>query len=116
MASIKLKEKKLDLVFNLKVLRELGKQWNCKGINDTLQKLDALQTLEEEVTFEALDVIFDLLYTSIKVANPKTTITKEEIENIDIHEITKITTALVEMITTNMPISTEEEIVETEKK
>jgi hypothetical protein len=62
---LKLGTKSFKLKFGLKLFRILGEKWNLPGINEVVQKMAVLDTVEQNLTFAQFDVLEDIIYSAI---------------------------------------------------
>ena len=92
---ITINNKTFKLKFGLKVFRLLGSLWGTPTLNTTMARFGIFQTATEDLSFEQIDVISDLIITSIE-ANPENeeTLTRDEIDELLLSD----TTALVKVI------------------
>lgn len=83
MSTIQINNKTFKLKFGLKVFRLLGKAWGVSTLNDTLVKFGCLGTIGDNLTYEQLDVITDLIIASVQANEENTeTITRDEIDDL----------------------------------
>ena len=67
---IKIEGKAYPIKFGYGAFRLMGKQWGCKGINDTMARLSTLDGIDENLTFEQEDIIADMIIAGISCGNP----------------------------------------------
>lgn len=63
---LKIKEKSFRLVFGLKLFRILGKKWDLPGMNEVIAKMAVLDSVSDNLSFEAMDVLEDIIVASIE--------------------------------------------------
>lgn len=63
--NLQLGSKSFKLKFGLKLFRILGTKWNVPGINEVVAKLSVLDGSQNELTFEQLDILEDLVRAAI---------------------------------------------------
>lgn len=87
MSIIQINNKTFKLKFGLKVFRLLGTAWNTPSLNATLARFACLQTMTDDLTYEQLDVITDLIIAAVQ-ANEENTevITRDEIDNMILYD------------------------------
>jgi hypothetical protein len=66
---LKINNKIFKLVFGLKVFRILGAKWNLPGLNEVFARIQCLDSKDKNLTFEAMDVLEDLLTAGIEAGN-----------------------------------------------
>lgn len=92
---IKLNGKTFVLSFGMKVLRLLSEKWKVPGINEVIQKMVVLESLTDNLTFEQIDVINDLVLCSIASNSDNTeTITAEELDELYLNDMTNFVTQI----------------------
>jgi hypothetical protein len=83
MSIIQIKNKTFKLKFGLKVFRLLGTAWNTPTLNATMARFTCLQTLSDDLSFEQLDVITDLILAAVQANEENTEIlTRDEIDDM----------------------------------
>lgn len=83
MSIIQINNKTFKLKFGLKVFRLLGAAWNTPTLNATMAKFACLQTLSDDLSFEQLDVITDLILAAVQANEENVeTITRDEIDEM----------------------------------
>lgn len=105
--SIEINGKSFVLQFGMKVFRLLSEKWNVPGINGIFQKLAVLETITDDVSFEQMDVINDLIVASIQ-SNPENTatISNEELDELflaDTPAMMKIIEVVFQEFTKSIP-------------
>ena len=105
--TIKINGKSFVLQFGMKVFRLLSEKWNVPGINGIFQKLSVLETITDDVSFEQMDVINDLIVASIQ-SNPDNTatISNEELDELflaDTPAMMKIIEVVFQEFTKSIP-------------
>jgi hypothetical protein len=105
--TIKINGKSFVLHFGMKVFRLLSEKWNVPGINGIFQKLTVLETITDDVSFEQLDVINDLIVASIQSnSNNKEVISTEELDELflsDTPAMMKIIEVVFQEFTKSIP-------------
>lgn len=87
MSMIQINNKTFKLKFGLKVFRLLGNAWNAPSLNAVMSKFACLQTMTDDLSFEQLDVIADLIVASCQANEEnKESITKEEIDDLILYD------------------------------
>ena len=87
--SIQLNEKTFVLKFGMKVLRLLSEKWQVAGLNDLFQKLSVFDGMTDNLTFEQIDVINDLILCSIAANDDNIqTITSDELDELYLNDTT----------------------------
>jgi hypothetical protein len=85
--SIQLNEKTFVLKFGMKVLRLLSEKWQVPGLNELFLKLSIFDGLTDNLTFEQIDVINDLIMCSIAANRDNTeTITFDELDELYLND------------------------------
>ena len=84
---VNINEKTFKLQFGMKVFRLLSQTWNVPGLNGVMARFAVLQDMANELTFEQLDVIADLIIASVQ-ANPENTqsVTRDEIDDLILYD------------------------------
>lgn len=105
---IKIKDKTFKLGFGLKVLKSLGKKWNLPGVNEVIQRLAVLDENPENVSFEKLDVINDVVLALVNASTEnEVELTETDLDNLSLPElfdvIKQLTPALEDSIKTETP-------------
>jgi hypothetical protein len=113
---ILINQKTFKLQFGMKVFRLLSKAWNIPGMNGVMARFAVLQNMADELTFEQLDVITDLILASIE-ANPENTETmsRDEIDDLILNDTTTIM-AVIEKVMQGFSDSLPKNNVETPGK
>lgn len=85
---IELNGKTFVLKFGMKVLRLLSKKWELPGFNQLFQKLAVFEGMTDNLTFEQIDVINDLIVCAV-TANPENldTITNDELDELYLNDL-----------------------------
>ena len=65
---LQLGNKSFKLKFGLKLFRVLGRKWQLPGIDDVVQKIAVLDTVDKKLTFEQIDVLELILVSAIECA------------------------------------------------
>jgi hypothetical protein len=104
---IEINGKSFVLQFGMKVFRLLSEKWNVPGINGIFQKLAVLETITDDVSFEQLDVINDLIVASVR-SNPdnKEAISSDELDELflsDTQAMMKIIEVVFQEFTKSIP-------------
>lgn len=88
-------KKTFILKFGMKVLRLLSEKWNTPGLNGVFAKLAIFDGMTDDVTFDQLDVINDLILAAVKANETNTeTLSTDELDELflsDSAAIMKIT-------------------------
>jgi len=92
-----------EMVFNLKVFRVLGKLWGFDDLPTTMQKV-ALMEKVGDGSFEAYDVMYEVLFQSLVCNQNNPVITKDDIENLSIDELLKLATEMTTGISASFPV------------
>jgi hypothetical protein len=58
--------KSFKLEFGLGLFRLLGRKWQLDGIDDVVQKIAVLDSIDKKLTFSQLDVLEELLLAAIE--------------------------------------------------
>lgn len=84
---IELNGKTFVLKFGMKVLRLLSEKWQVPGFNDLFKRLAIFDGMTDDLTFEQIDVINDLILCSV-LANAENTetITAEELDELYLYD------------------------------
>lgn len=84
---VNINEKTFKLQFGMKVFRLLSQTWNVPGLNGVMARFAVLQDMANELTFEQLDVIADLIIASVQ-ANAENTesVTRDEIDDLILYD------------------------------
>lgn len=83
MSIIQINNKTFKLKFGLKVFRILGTAWNAPSFNSTMAHFACLGTMTDDLSYEQLDIITDLILASIQANDENTeTITRDEIDEL----------------------------------
>ncbi|MCG9792481.1 hypothetical protein [Flavobacterium algicola] len=66
---LNIQDKRLKLEFGLSLFRILGKKWNVPGINEVVARMGVLDGSVDNLSFEQLDVLEDILLAAIENGN-----------------------------------------------
>lgn len=77
---LKIKDKSFRLEFGLKLFRILGRKWNLPGINEVVAKMAVLDSMSENPSFEAMDVLEDIIVAAIENGSGG----KEDLSGVDV--------------------------------
>lgn len=87
MSNIQINNKTFKLKFGLKVFRLLGTAWNAPSLNATMAHFACLQTMTDDLSYEQLDVITDLIIAAIQANEENVeTITRDEIDEMILYD------------------------------
>lgn len=104
---IQVNGKTFVLQFGMKVLKLLSSKWQVPGLNGVFAKLAIFDGMTDDVSFEQLEVINDLILCSIIANNDNIeTITAEELDELflaDIATMTKIIEEVFKGFMASMP-------------
>jgi hypothetical protein len=76
-------KKTFILKFGMKVLRLLSEKWNTPGLSGVFAKLTIFEDMTDDVSFEQLDVINDLILASVKANEANTeTLSPDELDEL----------------------------------
>ena len=109
---IEINNKNFQAKFGLKVFRLLGEKWNLPSLNLVLNHFMVLQTDLEDISFDKIDVINDIIFTCIN-SNPENEnlITYDELDELfltDTKKISETVTQLVQLLSQSLPKNTPE--------
>ena len=80
---IQLNGKTFVLKFGMKVLRLLSEKWQVSGFNQLFQKLAVFEGMTDDLTFEQINVVNDLIVCAVKANTDNVeTITADEIDEL----------------------------------
>lgn len=65
---LKLGEKSFKLKFGLGLFRILGRKWQLHGIDEVVQRIAVLDSVDGKLTFEQIDVLEAVLIAAIEYA------------------------------------------------
>ena len=68
---LKLGKTNVELSFGMLMFRNLGKRWGLNSINEVIGKLSVFDTIKDDVPFDVLDTLFDLIEVSVQIKNPE---------------------------------------------
>jgi hypothetical protein len=84
---IQLNGKTFTLKFGMKVLRLLSLKWQVPGFNQLFQRLAIFDGITDDLSFEQIDVINDLILCAVAANEDNTeTITADELDNLYLHD------------------------------
>jgi hypothetical protein len=63
---LKLGDKSFKLKFGLGLFRILGRKWQLPGIDDVIQKIAVLDSVDKKLTFEQIDILEEILLSAIQ--------------------------------------------------
>lgn len=69
--TLKLGKKSFKLKFGLKLFRVLGKKWQLPGIDEVVQKMAVLDSVDGKLTFEQIDILEVILVSAIECGGNK---------------------------------------------
>jgi hypothetical protein len=85
--TITINQKTFKLKFGMKVFRLLSAEWNVPGLNGVMARFAILQTMADELTFDQLDVISDLIVAATQAHGENTeTVTRDEIDDLILYD------------------------------
>jgi hypothetical protein len=85
--TITINQKTFKLRFGMKVFRLLSTEWNVPGLNGVMARFAILQTMADELTFDQLDVISDLIVAATQAHGENTeTVTRDEIDDLILYD------------------------------
>jgi hypothetical protein len=85
--TITINQKTFKLKFGMKVFRLLSAEWNVPGLNGVMARFAILQTMADELTFDQLDVISDLIVAATRANDENTeTVTRDEIDDLILYD------------------------------
>jgi hypothetical protein len=92
---ISLNNKTFKLKFGLKVFRALGELWGTPSLNSTMARFSLFETATDDLTFEQIDVISDLIITAIE-SNPENeqSLSRDEIDDLFLSETALLMNAI----------------------
>lgn len=104
---ITINKKTFKLKFGLKVFRLLGSLWGTPTLNTTMGRFAIFENASEDLSFEQIDVISDLIISAIE-ANPENeqTISRDEIDELLLSktaEIMKVIEVVMAGLTASLP-------------
>jgi hypothetical protein len=80
---IQLNGKTFVLKFGMKVLRLLSEKWQVSGFNQLFQKLAVFEGMTDDLTFEQINVVNDLIVCAVKANTDNVeTITADELDEL----------------------------------
>jgi hypothetical protein len=100
-------EKNFVPAFGMKFFRLLAERWQLDSINRVMERLSCLQSISDDITFEQIDTITDMICASV-YANPENTepLTYDEVSDMflkDVAEITSIAEQVVKGFMASLP-------------
>ena len=63
---LQLGDKSFKLEFGLGLFRLLGRKWQLPGIDEVVQKITILDTVDGKLTFDQIDVLEEILISAIE--------------------------------------------------
>jgi hypothetical protein len=63
---LKLGKKSFKLEFGLGLFRLLGRKWQLEGIDDVVQKIAVLDSVDGKLTFDQIDILEEILLSAIE--------------------------------------------------
>jgi hypothetical protein len=63
---LQLGNKSFKLQFGLKLFRVLGRKWQLPGIDDVVNKIAVLDSVDKKLTFDQIDILEEILLSAIK--------------------------------------------------
>lgn len=63
---LQLGDKSFKLKFGLGLFRILGRKWQLPGIDDVIQKIAVLDSVDGKLTFDQIDVLEEILLSAIQ--------------------------------------------------
>jgi hypothetical protein len=92
---LELNNKTFVLKFGMKVLRLLSAKWNVPGLNEVIQKLTVFENMTDNLTFEQIDVINDIILCAIEANTDNTeTLTADELDELYLLDMPTMTNAI----------------------
>lgn len=92
---LELNKKTFVLKFGMKVLRLLSVKWNVPGLNEVIQKLTIFENMTDNLTFEQIDVINDIILCAIEANTENTeTLTADELDELYLLDMPTMTNAI----------------------
>jgi len=76
---LKLGKKSLKLKFGFKLLRLLGRRWNLPGVDEVVQKIAVLDSVDGKLTFAQIDILEDILKAAVDCGGEKVDFEKFDI-------------------------------------
>jgi hypothetical protein len=84
---ITINQKTFKLRFGMKVFRLLSTAWDVPGLNGVMARFAILQTMADELTFDQLDIISDLIVAATQAHGENTeTVTADEIDDLILYD------------------------------
>jgi hypothetical protein len=85
--TITVNNKTFVLKFGMKVLRLLSEKWNAPGLIGVLQKLSVFEGMTDDITFEQLDVMNDLILAAVSANDDNSeTLTSDELDQLFLND------------------------------
>jgi hypothetical protein len=105
--TITINQKTFKLRFGMKVFRLLSTAWNVPGLNGVMARFAILQTMADELTFDQLDVISDLIVAATQAHEENTeTVTRDEIDDLILYDspaIMKVIEVVIQGFSDSLP-------------
>lgn len=93
--------------FGMKFFRLLSERWGVASINGVIARLSVLDSITDDVTFEQIDTIADMISVSVQANSDNTeVITADEISEIflkDVDSVTKIVEQVMKGFMESLP-------------
>jgi hypothetical protein len=106
---ITINNKTFKLKFGLKVFRLLGSLWGTSTLNTTMARLKIFETASEDLSFEQLDMIYDLIISAIEASEENTeTLSRDEIDDLlltDTEQIMGVIQTVINGLAASVPQS-----------
>lgn len=106
---ITINNKTFKLKFGLKVFRLLGSLWGTPTLNTTMARFSIFETATEDLSFEQVDVISDLIISAIEANIENTeTLSRDEIDDLlltDTTQIMEVIQTVMNGLTASLPQS-----------
>lgn len=68
---LKIKKTTVELSFGMLMFRNLGKRWKLNSVNEVIGKLSVFDEIKDDIPFNVLDTLFDLIEVSAQIKNPE---------------------------------------------
>lgn len=97
----------VTLKFGYGLFRLLGEKWNLPGINSVFMKFSCFEKAQEEITFEMMELLIDLVVYSGLMADASVELDRDEIADCLIQNpgiITQIMGAFMDSIPKNVNV------------
>lgn len=102
-----------EMIFNLKLIRVLGHNWGLPDIPSTMAKVAQIESLATG-SFEAYDVMYDIIFFAISCNKNNPEIDRDSIEDLSTNDFVQLAGQMTVGITSAFPDA--EQPDETKKK